>query len=147
MMNQEYNNSNIRFKTFMTRSNLCDYNDAYILVKGTITVPNTAAVGAPVSNTNKKVIFKNCALFTDCITEINNTQVDDAQKTDIVKPTYNLKEYSDVYLKTSGCLWQYYRDESALDANANIIGFTASNNSAPYKFNDKQETVVRKMLK
>ena len=146
-MNQEYKNSNIRFKTFMTRSNLCDYNDAYILVKWTITVPNTVAVGAAVSNTNKKVIFKNCALFTDCITEINNTQVDDAQKSDIVKPTYNLKEYSDVYLKTSGCLWQYYRDESALDANANIIGFAASNNSASYKFNDKQETVVRKMLK
>ena len=57
-------NSNIRFKTSMTRSNLfCDYSDAYILVKGTITVPNTAAAGAAVNDTNKKVIFKNCTPF------------------------------------------------------------------------------------
>ena len=63
----------------MIRSNLCDYNDAYILVKGTIKVPNTAAAGAVVNNTNKKVMFKNFARFTDCIIEINNTQVDDAQ--------------------------------------------------------------------
>ena len=52
---------------------LCDYSDAYILVKGTITVPKTTAAGAAVNNTNKEVIFKNCAPFTNCITEINNT--------------------------------------------------------------------------
>ena len=63
----------------MIRSNLCDYSDAYILVKGTIKVPNTAAAGAVVNNTNKKVMFKNFARFTDYIIEINNTQVDDAQ--------------------------------------------------------------------
>ena len=63
----------------MIRSNLRDYSDAYILVKGTITVPNTEAAGAAVNNTNRKVIFKNCTPFTDCITEIYNTQVDDAQ--------------------------------------------------------------------
>ena len=76
----------------MTRSNLCDYHDAYILVKGTITVPNTEAAGAAVNNTNKKVIFKNCIPFTNCITEINNTQVDDAQDIDIVMPMYSLIE-------------------------------------------------------
>ena len=54
-----YDNSNIRFKTTMIRSSLCDYSDAYILVKGTITVPNTAAAGAVVKNANKKVIFTN----------------------------------------------------------------------------------------
>ena len=64
----------------MLRSNLCDYNDAYILVKGTMTVPNTAAADAAVNETNKKVIFKNFVPFTDCITEINNTQVHDAKK-------------------------------------------------------------------
>ena len=64
----------------MLRSNLCDYNDAYILVKGTMTVPNTAAADAAVNETNKKVIFKNFVPFTECITEINNTQVHDAQK-------------------------------------------------------------------
>ena len=59
-MNQgRYDNSNIRFKTSIIRSNLCDYSNACILVKGTITVPNTAAAGAAVNNTNKKVIFKN----------------------------------------------------------------------------------------
>ena len=61
------------FKTSVIRSNLCDYNDAYILVKITITVPNTVALGAAVNNTNEKVIFKNCSPFTNCITEINNT--------------------------------------------------------------------------
>ena len=75
----KYDNSNIRLKTPMIRSGLCDYSDAYILLKGTITVPNTVAAGAAINNTNKKVIFKNCARF-NCMTEINNTQVDDAQK-------------------------------------------------------------------
>ena len=80
-MNQKwrYDSSNIRFKTSLIRSNLRDYSDAYILVKGTITVPNTEAAGAAVNNTNRKVIFKNCTPFTDCITEIYNKQVDDAQ--------------------------------------------------------------------
>ena len=81
----------------MIRSNLCDYSDAYIVLKGTITVPNTAAADEAVNNTNKKVIFKNCATFTGCITKINNTKVDDAQKIDKVMLMYNLIEYSDAY--------------------------------------------------
>ena len=72
--------SNIRFKTSMIRSNLCDYSDAYILAKETLTVTDMAAAAAVVNNTNKQVIFKNCAPFTDFITEITNTQVDDAEK-------------------------------------------------------------------
>ena len=100
----------------------------YILVKRTITVSITVAAGAAVNNTNKKVIFKNCAPFTDCITEINNTQVDDAQKIDIVMPIYNLIEFCDAYSKTSGSLWQYYRDEPALNANDEIIDFPANSN-------------------
>ena len=87
-------------------SNLCNYRDVYIDIKGTWTVPNTETSGAAVNNANKNVIFKNCAPFTDCITKINNTQVDDAQKIDVVMPMYNLIEYSDAYLKTSGSLWQ-----------------------------------------
>ena len=66
------NISNVTFKTSMIKSDLCHYSDAYILVKETITVPNAAAAGAEVNNTNKKWIFKSCAPFTDCITEINN---------------------------------------------------------------------------
>ena len=61
----KYDKSNIKFKTPMIRSNVCDYRGAYILFKGTITVPNTEATGAAVNNTNKKVIFKNCAPFTN----------------------------------------------------------------------------------
>ena len=57
-----------------------------------------------VINTNKKVIFKNCAPFPSCITEINKTQVNNAKDIDIVMPMYNLKEYSNVYMKTSGNL-------------------------------------------
>ena len=97
-----YNNYNIKYKTSVIRSNLYDYSDAYIHVKGTAIVPNTAVADAPVSNTNKKVIFKSCAPFTSFITLINNTQVEDAQEIDIVMPMYNLIKYSDVYLKTSG---------------------------------------------
>ena len=65
-------NSQIKFKTTMLKSSLCDYSDTYILVKGTISVNNTAAAGSAVNNDDKKVIFKNCAPFTNCISEINN---------------------------------------------------------------------------
>ena len=82
-------NSQIKFKTTMLKSSLCDYSDAYILVKGTITVNDTAAADANANNTNKKVIFKNFAPFTNCISEINNTQVDNAKDIDIVMPIYN----------------------------------------------------------
>ena len=67
------------FKTSMLRSSLCDYSDAYKLVKGNITVNNTAADGAAANKTNKKVIFKNCAPFTNCISKINDTQIDNAE--------------------------------------------------------------------
>ena len=97
-------NSQIKFKTTMLKSSLCDYSDAYILVKGTITVNNTAAANANANNTNKKVVFKNSAPFTNCIIEINNTQVDNAKDIDIVVSMYNLIEHSDNYSKTSGSL-------------------------------------------
>ena len=88
----------------MLRSSLCDYSDAYILDKGNISINNTAGAGADANNTNKKVIFKNCAPFTDCISKINNTQVDNANDIDKVMPMYNLIEYSDNYSKTSNNL-------------------------------------------
>ena len=77
-------NKQIRFKTSMLGSSLCDYSDAYILVKGNITVNNTAAYGAAANNTDKKVIFKNCTPLTNCISKINNTQIDNAKYIDIV---------------------------------------------------------------
>ena len=97
-------NKQIRFKTSMLRSSSCNYSDAYILVKWNITVNNTAAAGAAANNTNKKVIFKNCASLTKSISKINNTQIDNAEYTDIVMPMYNLIEYNDNYSKTSGSL-------------------------------------------
>ena len=89
----------------MLRSSLCDYSDAYILVKVTIAVNTTSAAGANANNTDKKVRFKNFAPFTNCISVINNTQIDNAKDIDIVIPMYNLIEYSDNYSKTSGSLW------------------------------------------
>ena len=91
---------NFKFKTTMLKPSSCDYNDTYILVKGTITVQNTAAADANANNANKVVIFKSCATFINCISEINNTQIDNAKDIDIVIPTYNLVEYSDNYSKT-----------------------------------------------
>ena len=97
----------------MLRSNLCDYADSYILVKVTITITgegdNAAAECA--YERDEGVTFKNCAPFTKCISRINNTDIDNAHDVDIVMPMYNLIEYSDNYSKTSGNLWQYYKDD------------------------------------
>ena len=91
----------------MLWSSLCGYSHAYILVKETIVI---APVLPPVANPNnnvKEVVFKNCAPFTDCITEINNTQMDNAKYIDAIMPMYYLMEYSNNHSKTSGSLWQY----------------------------------------
>ena len=97
----------------MLKSSLCDYIDAYILVKGKITITGAGAdaAGRQTDERGKGVAFKNCVPFTNCISEKNNTQIDNARDIDIVMPMYNLIEYSDNYAKTSGSLWQYYRDE------------------------------------
>ena len=107
MLNNEINdesrgtntNTDIRFKTTMPRSDLCDYADAYILVKGTITITGAGDDDAAkqLDERNKGVIFKNCAPFTKCISRINNTDMDTARDIDIVMPMYNLIEYSDNY--------------------------------------------------
>ena len=130
-------NKQIRFKTAMLRSSLCDYSDAYILVKGNITVNNTAADGAAANNTNKKVIFKNCAPFTNCISKINNTQIDNAEYIDIVMPMYNLIEYSDKYSKTSGNLWQYCKEIPAVDDDGDIVNFNEDNAIDWFNFKTK----------
>ena len=121
-------NKQIRFKTAMLRSSLYDYSDAYILVKGNISVNNTAGAGAAANNTDKKVLLKNYAPFTRCIRKINSTQIDNAEYIDIVMPMYNLIEYSDNYSKTSGSLWQYCKDIPAVNNAGNIADFTVTNN-------------------
>ena len=109
----ENTNSQIKFKTSMLKSSLWDYSDAYILVSGTITIDGAGADDAakPLDERNKGVIFKNFVPFTDFISKINNTQIDNAKDLDVVMPLYDLIEYTDNYSKTSKRLWQYYRDD------------------------------------
>ena len=73
----------------MLKSSLCNYSDSYVLVKRNVTVNNTAAADTNANNINKKVIFKNCAQFTDCMSEISNAKIDNAKDSDIVMPMYN----------------------------------------------------------
>ena len=105
--------SQIKFKTTMLKSSLCDYSDTYILVKGKITITGGGADAAArqTDERHKSVEFKNCGPFTICISQINNTEIDNCKDIDIVMPMYNLIEYSDNYAKTPGRLRQYYRDE------------------------------------
>ena len=78
-----------------------------------ITIPRRTADQAArqTDERNKGVLFKHCATFTDCINEISNTEIDNAEDLDVVMSMQSLIKYSDNYSKTSGCLWQYYRDE------------------------------------
>ena len=125
----------IKYKTSILKSSLCDYSSAYILVSGTITV--AAKAGDNPNNVNKEVVFINCAPFTDCISEINKTQIDNAKDVNIVMPMCILIEYSNNNSKTSGSLWQYYRDEPALTDAGAIANFSAADNSALFNFKQK----------
>ena len=100
-------NCQIKFKTTMLKSSLCGYSDAYILVKGRITITGAEddAAARQADERGKGVAFKNCAPFINCINEINNTLIDNCKDLDFVMPLYNLLEYSDNYAKTSGSLW------------------------------------------
>ena len=131
-------NKQIRFKTAMLRSSLCDYSDAYIVAKGNVTVNNRAGDGAAANNIGKKLIFKNCAPFTNCISKVNNTQIDNTEYIDIVMSMYNLIEYSDHYSKTSGSLWQYFKEIPAVNNAGGIVDFNGTN--APDSFNFKTKT-------
>ena len=98
--------SNIRFKTTMLKSSLCNYSGLYILVKGRITITGAEADAAAIQTNerNKRVIFKNCAPSINCKTEINNTQIDNTKDNGRVILFYNSIEYSYNYSKTSGSL-------------------------------------------
>ena len=105
--------SDIRIKKSMQNPSLCDYGDAYILVKGTTTIIGSGhdAAAKPADKKNKGLMFENYAPFTNCKSETNNTEIDNTKDIDIVMPMYNLIEYSDNYSKTTPILRQYYRDE------------------------------------
>ena len=138
----------IKFLTSSLESSLCDYSDAYTLVTGNITVTRTIAVsaGSPAGtepqrkqplNAATQVIFRNCAPFEKCSTDIDGTLVDETNFINITMPMYNLIKYSDNYSDSSGSLWDFKRDEIVDNANmtnddnvpsfkykANLIGNT-----------------------
>ena len=130
-LSNTYNeNKSIRFKTRMLRSNLCDYSDKYILVKGTITV-TAPGVNNNTSNIrdkrNRPVILKNNAPFVSCITRINDELIEDADDL----------EYSKNYRKTIGLLYNYYRDELSDDADDNNFDHIKVVNSNTFKYKNK----------
>ena len=112
----------------MLRSDLCDFSDAYIAIKGKTTFTN------PDNNAyDKKLALKNNAPFLSCISKINNTLIDNAEDLDIVMPMYNLLEYSKNYRKTIGTLWNYYRDAPNSGAVENINYSINNSKSFDYK--------------
>ena len=118
--NGNYNkNKDIRFKTNQLRNDLCDFNDAYIVVTGKITVTNP---GNDDNMYNRKVSLKNSAPFFSCNLKINSQLIENAQDLDIVIPMYNLLYYSKSFRKTTGSFWNYYLDipKSGHDNNANL---------------------------
>ena len=121
------NNPNtIKYDTRVLKPNLCDYEEAYILVDGTIRAANNV-------NNNTRLALKNCAPFTKCNLEINDEHVDTAENLDIVMLMYNLIEYSDNYQDSSATLHQYKRDEPQDNLANNLATDTSS--SFKYKFN------------
>ena len=137
-LSNTYNeNKSIRFKTPILRSNLCDYCDASILVKGTITV-TAPGVNNGANNIrdkrNRPLILKNNAPFVSIITRINGELIEDADDLDIVMSMYNLLEYSKNYRKTIGSLYDYYRDNDADDNNFDNIKVINSNT---FKYKNK----------
>ena len=137
-LSNTYNeNKSIRFKTPMFRSDLCDYEDAYKLVNGTITVTVAAGANNIRDKRNRKLILKNNAPFVSCINRINGELIEDADDLDIVMPMYNLLEYSKNYGKTIGPLYNYYRDESTNDNNNNNIASRNAVNSNAFKYKNK----------
>ena len=126
-------NKLITFKTPMLRSDLCDYSDAYILVKGTITVNGVVnGVENEILRRNRQLILKNNAPFVSCMTKINNEFIEDADDLYIVMPMYNLLEYSKNYRKTIGSLYNYYIDELSDDNNPNNFPNTNVVNSSAF---------------
>ena len=119
----------IKFLTKSIESRRCDYSDAYILVTGNNTLTKTIDVpaGSPAGTQPQRkqpldaatqVVFKNCAPFEKCSTEIDGTLVDEANFINITMPMYNWIECSGNYSDTSGSLWGFKRDE--INSNADV---------------------------
>ena len=141
-----YTGNSIKFKTTRLRSNLCHYADAYILANGRITITGAGNKDAAIQadERDKGVTFKNCAPFVKCICRISTTDIDTGQDYDIVMLMYNLIGYSDNYSKTSGSLWQYYKN----DPNSTIARSESFNSKlkitrkTPYDGNTKDVEII-----
>ena len=122
----------------MLKSDLCDYSDAYIVGKGTITVkkPNSVIY-------DKKITFNNNPPFVSCILKINNTLIDNAEDLGIVMPMHNLLEYSKNYLKATRSFWNHYRNEPniGLGGNNNNVNFSSKDS----KSLDKKTSITGKL--
>ena len=103
----------------MLRSDLCDYSDAYIVVKGDITLEGDNDA----NKRNKNLAFKNNAPFINCISKINGVKIYNAEDLDVVMPMYNLLEYCKNYRKTTGNIWNYYRDETSNSLSSDSESF------------------------
>ena len=112
-------NKEIRIKTSMLRSDLCDFSDAYIVVKGDITLEGDNDA----NKQNKNLVFENNAPFINCVSKINGVKIDNAEDLDVAMPMYNLLEQSKNFRKTTGSLWNYYRDEPSDPLSSNSESF------------------------
>ena len=126
----------------MLRSDLCDFNDAYIVVKGYITLEGDNDA----NKQNKNLVFKNNAPFINCISKINGVKIDNAEDLDVVMPMYNLLEYSKNYRKTTGSLWNYYRDKPNSGINGGINYSIMGSKSFDYKANFIEDGVTHNNL-
>ena len=117
------NPGTIKYDTRVSKPNLCDYAEAYILIDGIIRVA--------AANANTRLSLKNCAPFTKCNLEINDEHVDTAENLDITMPMYNLIEYSDNYQDSSATFYQYKRDEPP---EANAINDLTTDTSSSFKY-------------
>ena len=153
----------IRFKTSMLRSDLCDFSDAYIVVKGDITLTKTNNRRI-IDIRNRFLAFKNNAPFTNCISKINNVLIDNGEDLVVVIPMYNLLEYIKNYRKTTGSLWNCYRDEAndfpannynansitssaSFEYKTNITGKTSNTNQEIGENTEQNNTKLKKILK
>ena len=159
-------NNGIRIKTSMLRSDFWDYFDAYIVTKGNIIVnrktftannieePNNAAANVTATNTandnsfgEKNFFKKNNAPFINCVPKIIGVKIDNAEDLDVVMYMYNLPEYCENYRKTTGSLWNYYRDEPNSGTDVNNINHSILNSkSFSYKANFIEDGITQNNL-
>ena len=128
-------NKEIMIKTTMLISDLCNFSDEYIVVEGDITVEGDNDA----KKRNKNLAFKNNTPFINCISKINGVKIGNAEYLDVVMPMYNLVENCKNYRKTTGSLWNYYREEpsnplstdsESFKYKKNIVGKTSEDNDS-----------------